>query len=117
MSLESSKEIVEQLLVEINVLVQERDQQYKSIQLFLDTIKHKTTVSYEEIKTVNRLFEVFQETYDTIEQSRSYVNGMLFEKKTIEPIIQQVGTIKRLLVEQEKQLQQLSLTLNDQIHK
>lgn len=116
MRIDSTNEAIEQIMNEMDELIQIRDQQHKSLHNFLEQIKKYSKVSYQEIVTLQRLFQSFNETYDTIEQQLAYLEGRLIEKKDTVSILAQVTTIKTKLTKQEKQLQQLSLQINDRFH-
>lgn len=113
MRIDSTNEAINHLVNEIDELIQIRDQQYKSLYKFLEQIKQYSKVSYQEILTLQRLFQSFNETYDTIEKQLAYLEGRLIEKKDTVSILAQVTTIKTKLATQENQLQQLSLRISD----
>lgn len=113
MTIEATKELVNHTFEEIQKLIQMRNQQFQQLCDFTRQVQSYTKISHSEMSTLRHLLKSFNQTYDKIEQKVAYVEGVLEENKNMTPLIIEINTINSSISTQQKQLQQLSLQIND----
>lgn len=109
--LATSRATLNELLLRIETYTQARDEKIYEVNKHVSMIKDRKQVSLEHFVQLRQVVTHLTEEYARIDEIISYIKGFTAFYDQVEPLMQDIASVTRMIEKQEEQLKALSASV------
>ncbi|MBO0452065.1 hypothetical protein [Candidatus Enterococcus murrayae] len=109
--LDSSRATLNELLLRIETHTQARDKKIFEVNKYVSMVKDQKQVSLDHFVQLRKVVHHLTEEYTKINEIISYIKGFTACYDQVEPLMEDIASVTRMIERQEEQLKALSTSV------